>query len=241
MSGRRGANGASRTSGEASPIDWLPRRSLPARMSAADFLLSPEVQKLLQAFFSEPMNPFSAEALSKKSKLSAADVTTTLEHLTKSGILNRHSAGKDETDAFSANTSFVFYPELRRIALKSFAAAEPIRQMLRGKFKASVVRAFLLGEDGDGNVELLVVHGELVPNQSDMSAACQRLSTSLGRHLNVHVISHYKYASLTPRDALGAKLAGPATFEIIGQGDTKASFRVGAQAFWRLLGRGWPH
>lgn len=191
-------------------------------MSAADFLLSPEVQKLLQTVLSEPTKQFSVDALSKKTKLVTTDVTRTLEHLVESGIFKRHSTGTDEVDLVSVNTSFIFYAELRRIALKSFAAAEPIRKMLRSKFKASVVRAFLLGEDDAGNVELLVVHGELVPDQSDMIAACRHLSASIGRHLKVHVISHSKYASLTPRDALGEKLAGYSAFEIIGQRDTRA-------------------
>ncbi len=190
-------------------------------MSSADFLLSPEIQKLLQVLFSEPQNQFSADALAKRTKLSTADVTNTLEHLTKSGILRRHRTADDE-GAVSVDTSFVFYAELRRIALKSFAAAEPIRKMLRTKFRTSVLRAFILGEDDDCNVELLVVHGELVPDQSDMAAACRRLSTSIGRQLTVHVISHSRYTSLTPRDALGAKLAASSAFEIFGEGDTKA-------------------
>lgn len=208
--------------GVASPIDWRPRCSLPARMSAADFLLSPEVQKLLQTVLSEPTKQFSVDALSKKTKLVTTDVTGTLEHLVESGILKRHSTGTDEVDLVSVNTSFIFYAELRRIALKSFAAAEPIRKMLRSKFKASVLHVYVLQEDDEANVELLVVHGELVPDQSEMAAACRRLSTSIGRHLTVHVISHSKYLSLTPRDALGAKLLAQSAFEIIGEGGTKA-------------------
>lgn len=191
-------------------------------MSSADFLLSPEVQKLLQVLFSEPQKQFSADALAKRTRLSAGDVTNTLEHLSKSGILRRHRTADDEAGAVSVDTSFVFYAELRHIALKSFAAAEPIRKMLRTKFKTSVLRAFILGEDDDCNVELLVVHGELVPDQSDMATACRRLSASMGRQLTVHVISHSRYTSLTPRDALGAKLAASSAFEIIGDGDTKA-------------------
>ncbi len=191
-------------------------------MSSADFLLSPEVQKLLQVFFSEPQKQFSADALTKRTKLSAAVVTNTLEHFTKSGILTVHGTPGDGAETVSVDSSFVFYGELRRIALKSFAAAEPIGRLLRTKFKTSVMRAYILGEDDDSNVELLVVHGELVPDQADMAAACRRLSTSIGRHLTVHVISHSKYLSLTPRVPLGAKLLAQGAFEIIGEGDTKA-------------------
>lgn len=191
-------------------------------MSSADFLLSPEVQKLLQVLFSEPGKQFSTAALARTTRLGVADVAHALGHLSKSGILALHGTSGDGAETVSVDTSFVFYPELRRIALKSFAAAEPIRRMLRTKFKASVMCAFILEEDDDSNVELLVVHGERVPDQADMAAACRRLSTSIGRHLTVHVISHGKYLSLTPRDALGAKLAAHSAFEILREGDTKA-------------------
>lgn len=222
--------------GDRSALDCLP---IPVfrQMSTADFLLSPEVQKLLQALFSEPSKRYSTDALSRKTKLATPDVTRTLEHLTRAGILTLHAGADEGATAVSVNTAFVFYSELRQIALKSFAVAEPVRKMLLSKFKTSVVRAFLLGEDGNGNVDLLVVHGELVPAQSDMSAACRRLSASLGRHMNVHVISHYKYASLTPRDALGARLAGPSVFEIIGQGQTKAKLPSGREGLLEVARR----
>lgn len=191
-------------------------------MSAADFLLSPEVQKLLKVVFAAPTHKFSVAELAKKAKLGADEVERTQEHLVKSGILTRHKPEADEPGTVEANKSFVFYNELRSIALKSFAAAEPIRAMLRSKFKDSVLRAFVLGEDKDATVQLVVVHGQLVPDESEMSIACQRLSLSIGRHLKVRVISSAQYAALTPRDYLGARLAELSAIEIIGQGETRA-------------------
>lgn len=191
-------------------------------MSAADFLLAPEVQKLLKVVFAAPTNKFSVAELAKKAKLDADEVERTQEHLVKSGILTRHKSEADEPGTVEANMSFVFYNELRSIALKSFAAAEPIRAMLRSKFKDSVLRAFVLGEDKDATVQLVVVHGQLVPDESEMSIACQKLSVSIGRHLKVHVISSAKYAALTPRDYLGARLVELSAVEIIRQGETKA-------------------
>jgi hypothetical protein len=191
-------------------------------MSAADFLLAPEVQKLLKVVFAAPTNGFSVAELARKAKLNADEVERTQEHLLKCGILTRRKSEADEPETVEANTSFVFYNELRSIALKSFAAAEPIRAMLRSKFKDSVLRAFVLGEDEDATVQLVVVHGRLVPDESEMSIACRKLSVSIGRHLNVHVISSARYAALTPGDNLGARLAGVSAIEIIGQGDTKA-------------------
>jgi len=191
-------------------------------MSAADFLLSPEVQKLLLLVFSRPACQFTADDIAKASKLSVDEVKHTQEHLMKCGILTKSKSTTNDQEAVCANTSFVFYSELRSIALKSFAAAEPVRAMLLSKFKKSVRRAYLLGEDRQGTVELLVVHGHEVPDEKDMSAACQKLSVSMGRHLKVHVISGKRYATLTARDDLGMKLAGPSAMEVISEGDTKA-------------------
>ena len=190
-------------------------------MSAADFLLAPEVQKLLKVVFAAPTDKFTIAELATKARLGADEVERTLEHLIKSGILTRRKSEADEPATVEANMSFVFYNELRSIALKSFAAAEPIRTMLRSKFKDSVLLAYILGESKDATIELLVVHGQQVPDEAAMSAACQKVSATIARHLQVHVISSKRHASLTMRDDLGRKLAAFTAFEIIVEGETK--------------------
>lgn len=192
-------------------------------MSAADFLFAPEVQKLLMVAYAAPDQPLSSSELAQRSKLDTADVERTLAHLVGSGILKRHKPKAEEAETFSIDRAFIFHDELRNIALKSFAAAEPVRAMLRGKFKASVVRAFVLAEDEDGTLELLVVHGQSMPDEATLAAACRKLSKNIHRHLKVHVISNAKFNGLTPRDALKPK---PAALEIIKPGDTKAPLPV---------------
>jgi len=191
-------------------------------MSAADFLLAPEVQKLLKVVLAAPTNKFSVAELAKKARLGADEVERTQEHLIKSGILTRHKSVADEPGTVEANMSFDFYNELRSIALKSFAAAEPLRTMLRSKFKDSVLSAYILGEGKDATIELLVVHGQQVPDEAAMSAACQKVSATIGRHLQVHVISSKRHQALAMRDDLGRKLAAPTAFEIIADGETNA-------------------
>ncbi|WP_254789847.1 hypothetical protein [Variovorax sp. OV329] len=177
----------------------------------------------MKVVLAEPAKTFSASELAKRTRLEAQDVERTQEHLLKSGILARHKpTGDDQAGTVGANTAFIFYAELRAIALKSFAAAEPIRAMLRSKFKDSVLRAFLLGEDEEATIELLVVHGQQVPDEAQMSTACRKLSATIGRHLKVHVISSRKHEALTARDDLGARLAAGPAIEIIALGDTKA-------------------
>lgn len=192
-------------------------------MSAADFLFAPEVQKLLKVVYAAPDQPFSAGELAQRSKLDTADVARTLEHLVASGMLKRLKPKEPEAaETVQVDRSFIFYPELRSIALKSFAAAEPIRSMLRSKFKDSVVRAFMLGEDKDGTLELLVAHGQLTPDEAAMTTACQKLSKTLHRHLKVHVVSIARLDGLAPRDPLAAKLSAACAFELIALGETKA-------------------
>lgn len=191
-------------------------------VSAADFLLSPAVQKLMQVIYADPDHAFSVSELARRTKQEPGEVEPLLEHLVKSGILSRLKTAADQPETVKADRSFVFYRELRSIALKSFAAAEPIRAMLRSKFKQSIVRAFVLGEDEANVIELLVVHGAEMPDEAAMTAACTKLSKSLHRHLQVHVISVARLNALTDRDALAAKLAAPSAFEIIAPGDTKA-------------------
>lgn len=188
-------------------------------MSAADFLFAPEVQKLLMVAYAAPDQPFSSSELAQRTKLAPDDVARTLEHLVGSGILKRHKPKADEAEAVSIDRAFLFHDELRSIALKSFAAAEPVRAMLRSKFKDSVLRAFVLNEDKDGTLELLVVHGQLTPDEAAMKAACQKLSKNIHRHLKVHVIPNARFNGFTPRDPLMPK---PSALEVIKLGDTKA-------------------
>jgi DNA-binding Lrp family transcriptional regulator len=191
-------------------------------MSAADFLFAPEVQKILMVAYAAPDQPLSSSELAKRSKLEPDDAARTLEHLVESGILKRSKPKSDEPETISVDRAFIFHNELRSIALKSFAAAEPVRSMLRSKFKDSVMRAFILEEDKDGTLELLVVHGQLMPDESAMKAACQKLSKNIHRHLKVHVISSTRINNLPPRDPLALKLAASGVLEVIALGDTKA-------------------
>jgi hypothetical protein len=191
-------------------------------MSAADFLFSAEVQKLLMVAYAVPGQQIASSELARRSKLDPDDAARTLEHLVGSGILKRSKPKADEAETISVDRAFVFHDELRSIALKSFSAAEPVRSMLRARFKDSVMRAFILEEDKDGALELLVVHGQLMPEEAAMKAACQKLSKSIHRHLKVHVVSNTRFNGLAPRDPLASKLAAPGALEIIALGDTKA-------------------
>lgn len=191
-------------------------------MSAADFLLSPVIQKILKVVYAGADSSLSVKDLVKATRLEEAEAQQAVEHLAASAILIRHQAQGDQPEAFSVNAQFVFHDELRSIALKSFAAAEPLRSMLRSRFKDSVLRAFVLGEDGAGTVEVLIVHGQTAPEQAAMSQAIHKLSKAIGRNLALQVITHARYSALGARDPLHARLAAGSVLEIIKPGDSKA-------------------
>lgn len=180
----------------------------------------------MQVVYAAPDHLFSVSELAQRTKQEPSEVDLTLEHLVKSGILAKQKVTTDQPETVKVDRSFVFYRELRSIALKSFAAAEPIRSMLRSRFKDSIVRAFVLGEDDDNVIELLIVHGAVTPDEAAMTAACKKLSKALHRHLQVHVISVARLNGLTGRDPLAAKLAAASAFEIIAPGDTKAQLPI---------------
>lgn len=191
--------------------------------SAADFLLAPEVQQILKTVFAEPHQLFSRSALAKATRLTPEDVERTQQHLLQSGILIQHPAETEgEAGPVSANTGFVFYAELRRIALKSFAAAEPLRAMLRARFKDSVLQAVLLGEDAEGTLTLLIAHGERLPDAAAMATACQKLRGTLGRHLQVHVLSHAAFEAHAARTQLAQRLASGEAVQLLAPGETRA-------------------
>ncbi len=187
-------------------------------MSAADFLLSPAVQGLLKVTFAEPTRSFSAAELAKLCKMDAALMGETLAHLIGSGVLMAGEAQSDAPDAYRANTTFVFYAELRRIALKSFAAAEPLRAMLRARFRDSVLRAFLLGEDpASGALVLVIVYGDQAPDKTALDGALQKLlkAGAIRQHVQAHVMRDKQFQALKASDPLHAQLAGDLCVELI--------------------------
>lgn len=195
-------------------------------MSAADFLLSSEVQQLLKLTLAEPTRAFSAAELASATRLDRLDVDKTLPHLVGNGLFVAGVQPNDDAQArFSVNTDFIFYAELRSMALKSFAAAEPLRAMLRAKFRRSIRVAFLLGEDpASGTLKLLIVHGASVPDKALLDAALRKLvrSGAVRQHLHAQVISEQRYKALDPAEGLGAMLAAQSCVEVLAATDSKA-------------------
>jgi hypothetical protein len=194
-------------------------------MGAADFLLSPAVQQLLQAMLAEPAKQFAAADLAKLCKLELPQVQETLTHLLDNGVLLRGEAREGQPETVGIDQGFVFYPELRRIARKSFAGAEPLRAMLQSKFRATVQRAFLLGEDAEtGALNLLLVYAEVAPEREALDQALRKLlkSGALRQHVQADVVPARRFEALKRGDALHARLAADGCIDISPTGPKKS-------------------
>jgi hypothetical protein len=185
-------------------------------MGSADFLLSPLAQQLLKAVLADPAQQFSVAELAKLARAELTQVEQATEHLVASGVLCRELSTAGEIAMLRANTAFVFYAELRRIALKSFAAAEPLGAMLRSKFRDTVARAFVLGEDRAGALQLLLVYDAAAPDKALLDQALRRLlkSGAIRQHVQADVIAERRFQALRPGDALHALLAADTCIDI---------------------------
>ncbi len=193
-------------------------------MGAADFLLSPAVQQILQLTLADPAKQFAAADLAKLCKLALPQVEETVGHLLAHGVLRRGEACEGQPETVGIDQGFVFYPELRRIAVKSFAAAEPLRAMLQSKFRTSVQRAFLLGEDAEtGALQLLLVYADLAPEREALDQALRRLlkSGALRQHVQADVVPARHVDALRRGDALHARLAADGCIDISPTGPRK--------------------
>ncbi|MGC3985596.1 MAG: hypothetical protein QM777_13235 [Pseudorhodoferax sp.] len=132
-------------------------------------------------------------------------------------MLLRGEAREGQPETVGIHQGFVFYSELRRIALKSFAAAEPLRAMLQSRFRASVQRAFLLGEDaGTGALQLLLVYAGEAPEREALDQALRKLLKSgvLRQHVQADVVPARRFEALKRGDALHARLAADGCIDI---------------------------
>ena len=159
--------------------------------------------------------------LAKAAKIEMTELEQVLAHLLDSGVLARGQGdgegADDAPETFGANTAFVFYAELRRIALKSFAAAEPLRAMLQSKFRSTVLHAFVLGENTLTCTSIvLLVHGDLVPDRTALDQALKKLlkTGAIRQHVHVDVIAERRFKALKAGDALHAQLAADTCIDI---------------------------
>jgi predicted nucleotidyltransferase len=185
-------------------------------MSAADFLFTPSMQKVLGLTFANPGQSFTLNELLARAGGGHGGAQRQIERLLAAGVL-QEGPRRARQRSIQANTAFFLYPELRAIVQKSFGLAEPLRQVLQ-PFSAQIDEAFVFGSIAKGSdthgsdIDLIVV-GD-VPLMALTEAMLQAQAT-LGRPVHVNLYGAQEWAQLRQTDPVLAQISDATQIRIL--------------------------
>ena len=185
-------------------------------MSAADFLLSPGMQKVLGLVFAQPERSFTLNELLDQAAGGRGNSQRQIEKLLAAGVLDE-GPRRVRQRSIKANTQFFFYPELRSIALKSFGLAEPLRDALK-PFESAIEEAFVFGSVAKGtdthrsDVDLIVVGDAPL---KDLTNALIAVEQSIGRQVHLSLYAADEWARLKATDPVLAQIADSSKIRIL--------------------------
>jgi len=168
----------------------------------SSFLFTPKQQRLLAAVLLGPEREFTFSELLERADGGTSSVQQYLRTLTDSGVLQvrQHRRSK----LYRANEAHPLYPELYRIAVKSFAVAEPIAKAL-APYAGRIERAFVFGSIAQGSarhdsdVDVMVI-GNV--RTGGVAAAMRNVEDALGRKVHVNIHEPREWQNLSRTDAV---------------------------------------
>ena len=185
-------------------------------MSAADFLFTPSVQKVLELMFADPERSFTLNELLAQAGGGRGGGQRQIEKLLAAGVFEegpRHARQR----SIKVNTDFFLYSELRGIVLKSFGLAEPLRAVL-APFKNQIEEAFVFGSVAKGSdthksdIDLIVVgDASLMP----LTDAILQASNSLGRPVHLSLYGPDEWSRLKQVDPVLAQISEASKIRIL--------------------------
>jgi predicted nucleotidyltransferase len=185
-------------------------------MSAADFLFTPSVQRVLGRLFSEPENNFTLNQLLTLAGGGRGSSQRQIESLLSAGVL-REEARRARQRSISVNTAYFMYPELRSIVLKTFGLAEPLRIALK-PFQSKIEEAFIFGSVAKGSdthqsdIDLIVVGNvKLLP----LTEAILHTEESLGRPIHLNLYTVEEWARLKRSDPVLAQISNGTAIRLL--------------------------
>jgi predicted nucleotidyltransferase len=185
-------------------------------MSVADFLFTPGMQRVLGATLIAPEQCFALNTLLKMAGTGKGSTQIQIERLIKAGVLKEEPRRSNQR-SIRANTDFFLFPELRAIALKSFALAEPIREALT-PFAHVIDQAFVFGSVTKGtdshrsDIDLIVI-GEAP--LLDLTQAMVEVERKLGRPVNMTLYSRDEWEHLKQQDSIIQQIDQSQKIEVI--------------------------
>ena len=177
-------------------------------MSAANFLFTPSMQRVLAQVFVEPEQSFTLNELLAQAGGGRGGGQKQIERLLASGVL-QEGPRRARQRSIKVNTGFFLYPELRGIVLKSFGLAEPLRTALK-PFETQIDEAFVFGSVAKGtdthnsDIDLIVVGDAPLMAMTD---AMLEAGKSLGREVHLNLYGSDEWASLKQVDPVLAQIS----------------------------------
>ena len=185
-------------------------------MSAADFLLTPGMQKVLGLVFSHPERGFTLNELLARAGGGHGSSQRQIERLITAGVLEE-GPRRARQRCIKANTGYFLYPELRSIALKSFGLAEPLLDALK-PFEPEIQECFVFGSVAKGtdthhsDIDLIVVGDAPLMALTD---AMFNVEQEIGRAIHLSLYAPAEWASLKQTDPVLAQISEASKIRIL--------------------------
>lgn len=179
-------------------------------------MFSANMQKVLGLVIAQPERSFTLNELLKHAGGGRGHLQIKIDQLVAIGVLEEGSRHARQR-CIRVNKRFLLYPELRSMALKSFALAEPLRAALK-PFEHDITEAFVFGSVAKGtdthlsDIDLIVV-GQA--SFMELTTALYDLETKLGRPVHLSLYAPEEWAHLQVTDPVLLQIAGSAKIEIL--------------------------
>jgi predicted nucleotidyltransferase len=176
-------------------------------MSAADFMFSLPVQRILGATLLNPQRSYMVKELIKQSGAGVGNTRRHLENLIAAGILSEGPRHGHER-SIRANTEHFLYLDLQSIARKTFGLAEPVRAALE-PFESDIRQAFIFGSVVSGkdtatsDIDLIVVGRASL---FALSEALGEAESTLGRQIHLTLYDEEEWESLRRTDPVVSRI-----------------------------------
>ena len=185
-------------------------------MSAVDFLFTPTVQRVLGTTLMHPDRSFTLQELLRRAAAGRGSAQQQIDRLVSAGVLVEEPR-RGRQRSIRANTEFFLYPELKRIALKTFGLIEPIRQALL-VFADRIEEVFIFGsvvkgsDSGKSDIDVMLV-GD-IPALALFDIA-SRLHTDLGRVVQFNSYEPAEWADLVKNDPVVSQIVNGPRLQVI--------------------------
>ena len=185
-------------------------------MGATDFLFTPSVQRVLGIVLLRPEQAFMLKELLDVAGGGHGSSQRQIERLIEAGVL-QEGPRRGRQRAIKANGDYFLFPELRSIALKSFALAEPLREAL-APYAGSIQEAFVFGSVAKGSdthrsdIDLIVVGDASLIELTQAIAAAE---IQLMRPIHLSLYTALEWAELRVRDPVLTQISESSKVHIL--------------------------